>query len=54
MMEQTYNCDSKVTGGLVGSTLNSAAVYRWIMSQADRSAITRQCQMMMDNATHTR
>ena len=46
VMEQTYNRDSKVRGGLVGFTLNRGAVHRWIMSQADRGAITRQWQII--------
>ena len=48
VMEQTYNRDSKVRGGLGGFTLNRSAVHRWIMSQADRGAITRQCHLMTD------
>ena len=32
--------DSKMKGGLVGMTLNKGAVHRWLMSQAERSAIT--------------
>ncbi|CAB3981119.1 Hypothetical predicted protein [Paramuricea clavata] len=32
--------------GLVGITLNKGAVHRWIMGQAERSAITRQCEAM--------
>jgi hypothetical protein len=30
----------------VGITLNKGAVHRWIMGQAERSAITRQCEAM--------
>ena len=45
-MEQTYNRDSKVKGGLTSFTLNRGAVHCWIMSQAERSAISRQCQIM--------
>ena len=33
-------------GGLIGITLNKGAVHRWLMSQAERSAITRQCEAM--------
>ena len=32
VMEQTYNRDSKVRGGLVGFTLNRSAVHRWIVA----------------------
>ena len=38
--------DSKMKGGLIGITLNKGAVHRWLMSQAERSAITRQCEAM--------
>ena len=54
VMEQTYNRDSKVRGGLVGFTLNRNAVHRWIMAQADRGAITRQCLKMTNNSSETR
>ena len=33
-------------GGLVGITLNKGAVHRWILGQAERSAVTRQCEAM--------
>ena len=33
-------------GGLIGITLNKGAVHRWLMSQAERRAITRQCEAM--------
>jgi hypothetical protein len=33
-------------GGLLGITLNKGAVHRWLMGQAERSAITRQCEAM--------
>ena len=33
-------------GGLVGFTLNRGAVHRWILGQAERSAISRMCQDM--------
>jgi hypothetical protein len=33
-------------GGLIGITLNRGAVHRWIMGQAERSAITRRCEEM--------
>ena len=45
-IEQTLNKDSKRKGGLVGMTLNRGAVHRWIMGQAERSAITRRCEEM--------
>ena len=33
-------------GGLVGMMLNKGAVHRWLMGQAERSAITRECEDM--------
>lgn len=54
VMEQTYNRDSKVKGGLVGFTLNRGAVHRWIMSEADRGAITQQCISMAELGSNSR
>ena len=45
-IEQTCNRDSKTKSGLIGITRNPGAVYRWILSQHERAAITRQCEMM--------
>ncbi|XP_028391978.1 uncharacterized protein LOC114516648 isoform X2 [Dendronephthya gigantea] len=50
-IEQTLNRDSKTTGGMVGITLNRGAVQRWILSQSDRSAITRECMKMAGTDT---
>lgn len=52
VMEQTYNRDSKVKCGLVGFSLNRGAVHRWIMSQAERGAITHQCRVMAGLVSH--
>ena len=52
--EQTYNRDSKVQGGLKGITGNRGAVHRWIMSQHERAAITRQCEVMAGVTGQTR
>ncbi len=41
-------------GGLVGMTLNKGAVHRWIMGQAERGAITRQCEAMANISDATR
>ena len=30
----------------MGITLNKGAVHRWILGQAERSAVTRQCEAM--------
>lgn len=45
-IEQTCNRDSKTKGGITGFTLNRGAVQRWILAQPERSAITRQCELM--------
>ena len=41
-------------GGLVGFTLNRGAVHRWILGQAERSAISRNCQDMANMSEVTR
>jgi hypothetical protein len=53
-IEQTLNKDSKMKGGLVGFTLNRGAVHRWILGQAERSAISRMCQDMANISEVTR
>ena len=45
-IEQTVNKGSKTKDGIVGFSLNKGAVHRWIMSQAERSAISGMCQEM--------
>ncbi|KAK1885936.1 G polyprotein [Dissostichus eleginoides] len=45
-IEQTVNRDAKTKGGWTGITQNRSAVYRWILSQHERSAIARQCESM--------
>ena len=47
-IEQTFNKDSMIKGGLIGFTLNRGAVHRWILGQSERCAITRSCQDMAD------
>ena len=32
--------------GMVGITLNRGAIQRWILSQSERSVISRQCMKM--------
>ena len=46
--------DSKMKGGMVGMTLNKGAVHRWLMGQAERSAITKQCEVMANVTEVTR
>ena len=53
-IEQTVNKDSKTKGGIVGFSLNKGAVHRWIMSQAERSAISGRCQEMANMSELTR
>ena len=53
-IEQTCNRDSKVQDGLKGITGNRGAIHRWIMSQHERAAITRQCEVMAGLTGQTR
>ncbi|CAB4001142.1 Hypothetical predicted protein [Paramuricea clavata] len=45
-IEQTINCDSKTKGGLIGFSLNHAAIHRWLLAQSERAAITNKCKDM--------
>ena len=45
-IEQTVNRDAKTKGGLIGFTLNHGAVHRWLLSQSERAAITKQCKSL--------
>ena len=45
-IEQTVNRDAKTKGGLIGFTLNRAAVHRWLLLQSERAAITSQCKSL--------
>ena len=38
----------------MGLTQNRAAIHRWILAQADRSAITRKCELMAGVADEQR
>lgn len=53
-IEQTCNRDSKTKGGIVGMTQNRGAIHRWVLAQADRSAITRKCKLMASVAEEQR
>ena len=53
-IEQTCNWDSKTKGGIVGLTQNRGAINWWILAQADRSAVTRNCQLMAGVAEEQR
>ena len=45
-IEQTVNRDSKTKGGLVGFSMNRSSVHRWLLSQAERAAVTQRCKSM--------
>eukprot|EP00057_Strongylocentrotus_purpuratus_P021683 XP_011676157.1 PREDICTED: uncharacterized protein LOC105444073 [Strongylocentrotus purpuratus] len=45
-IEQTCNRDTKTKGGMIGFTRNKGAVARWLLSQHERSAISKQCEEM--------
>ena len=45
-IEQTVNRDSKTKGGLVGFSMNPTSVHRWLLSHAERAAITERCKSM--------
>lgn len=53
-IEQTCNRDSKTRGGITSFTLNRGAVQRWILSQPERSAVTRQCELLSGLHHHGR
>lgn len=38
------NRDSKTKGGLIGFSLNRAAIHRWLLAQSERAAIANQCK----------
>ena len=46
--------DSKMKGGMVLMTLNRGAVHRWLMGQAERHAIIKQCEVMANVTEVTR
>ena len=45
-IEQAIIRDSKTKGGLIGFSLNRAAVHRWLLAQSERAAITNKCKDM--------
>ena len=45
-IEQTVNRASKTKGGLVGFSMNRAAVHRWLLSQPERAGIAQQCKSL--------
>ena len=40
-----------LAGGMTGFTLNRGAMYRWILSQSSRAALTNECQIMANIST---
>ena len=53
-MEQTCNLDAKTSGGLTGITLDPNAVNRWTLSESDRSAVLRACEVLSGLSDHHR
>ena len=45
-IEQTINCDTKSKGGIIGFSLNKAAVQRWVLTSHERAAVTQVCREM--------
>ena len=45
-LECTMNRDTKVSGGLIGRTLNPNAVQRWILSRPDCAEITHMAEVL--------
>lgn len=49
-IEQTINCDTKSKGGIIGFSLNKAAVHRWVLTSHERAAVTQACREMTGSA----
>ena len=45
-IEQTLNRDSKMSGGMVGFTLNRRAMHKWIVCHAEKAAILHSLEKM--------
>ena len=45
-IKQAIDRDCKAKGRLVGFALNTSAVHKWILAQAERAAILRNCEEM--------
>lgn len=45
-IEQTCNRDTKTKGSMIGFTRNKGAVAHWILSQHEKSAISKQREEM--------
>ena len=45
-IEQTVNWHTKTSGGIIGFSLRSGAVQRWLITAHERAAITHCCQEM--------
>ena len=43
-IEQTLNRDTKTKGGLVGFSINKAAVERWMLNAHERAAMSQKCR----------
>ena len=44
--EQTLNCDSKTSGGILGISLNQGAAQRWVLTAHDRAITLQICREM--------
>ena len=53
-LEQTMNRDVKVSGGLIGKTLNPNAVQRWVLSRPECAEMTRQAEKFAGFAAEDR
>lgn len=45
-IEHTCNLDTKTKGGMICFTTQKGTVSRWILSQPERSAISKRCEEM--------
>ncbi|CAI9735361.1 Hypothetical predicted protein [Octopus vulgaris] len=45
-IEQTLNHDSKMSGGIVGISLNQGEVQHWVLTAHDRTRILQICRML--------
>ena len=52
--EQTCNREAKTKGGIVGFTINTGAVMRWLLTQHESSAITNECKAMAGKVENSR
>ena len=51
-LEQTINRDTKVSGGIIGISMNASAVQRWVLTSHIRAELTRCCKDAAGMAPH--